>query len=275
MERCRSGQAIVLASWEKNSKAWLEGNFFELRSKKRWLQETVGGGGTLWIVVSRPTSEGRLYTVSFRLNECRSYTYRATGRFGRFAVVGDPIRSNFFATADARLLLLALRFDPTLPINGPADNQVSNSIRVPRCLSPSDVRLLEDNAARSDRWSTFISYRRSGELKVANQLSDALQRAGVSVFRDQEGLRGGDKWWPTLKRAIIRSQRLIVLIGRTTHRSAWVKREVQHALENDVRVVPVLAGGEFRSWDALGRQLSSRHALNLADGFDSVLAGLM
>jgi hypothetical protein len=275
MKICHSGQAIVLASWEQNSQAWLEGNYFELRSKKRRLQETVGEGGTLWIVVSRPSLGGRLYTVSFRLNKCCSHTYPEPGSFGRFAVIGDPSVSRFFATADARLLLLALRFDPSRPINGPDDNQVSNSIRVPRCLSPSDIRLLDEHAARSDRWSVFISYQRSGDLELASRLSEALQRAGVSVFRDQEGLQGGDKWWPTLQRAITRSRRFIVIIGKTTHDSAYVRREVQHALDNTVHLVPVLAGGEFRNWGDLGLELASRHALSFTNGLDSVVAGLM
>ena len=273
MNQCTCGHAVVLASWEKNSQAWLDGKFFELRSKRRWLQETVGDGGTLWIVVSRPTHRGRLYTVSFRLNNCRSHTYREPGQFGRFAVVGDR-SSTFFATADARLLLLALRFDPRLPINGPEDNQISNSLRVPRCLTGPDIRLLEDNTARSDRWSAFISYQRGSDAAVASELSEAMQLDGVNVFRDLEGLRGGDCWWPTLQRAIGRSKRLIVLIGAKTHESEWVRREVEYAFAENVRVVPVLAGGEFRRWGTLGERLSRLHALDWAAGLEAVLAGL-
>ena len=274
MEKCRNNQAIVLASAEQNHKAWLEGNYFELRSKKKFLQETVGDRGTLWIVVSRPAKAGRLYTVSLQLNDCKKKDYHDNAKFGPYAVVGKTETSKFFSVADARLLLLALRFEPFRPINGPADSQVSNSLRVPRCLSESDITLLEHFAARSDRWSVFISYRRSVHLTLANELSDALQQAGVSVFRDQETLRGGDKWWPTIKRAISRSSRLIVLVGPDTHRSEWTRKEVQFALENNIRVIPVLAGGDFENWGALGRELSSRHALDFAGGVDSIVAGL-
>jgi hypothetical protein len=275
MDACSSGHALVLASWEKNSEAWLDGRFFELRSRKQLLQDRVSNGGTLWIVVSRPSRHGRLYTLSFRLNECRPQTYSSHGRFGRYAVVGDHEKSRFLATADAKLLLLALRFDPVSPINGPADNQVSNSIRVPRCLSPADVGLLDEYATRSDRWSVFISYRQASEGALAGELSEALQREGVSVFRDQEGLRGGEKWWPTLKRAISRSRRLVVLIGPTTQQSTWVHSEIQHALDEGVRIVPVLAGGDFTGWGALRTELSSRHCLDLADGIEAVVAGLL
>jgi hypothetical protein len=136
------------------------------------------------------------------------------------------------------------------------------------------MRLLDENATRSDRWSAFISYQHSEDSSVASELSAALQLEGLSVFRDLEGLRGGDRWWPTLKRAITRSQKLIVLIGRKTHHSGWVRREVQYALDNNVAVVPVLAGGEFRSWDVLGERLSRLHALDLSVGLDTVVAGL-
>jgi len=69
--------------------------------------------GLCGIVVSRPTSRGRLYTVSFRLNECRSHTYRRkrNGMFGRYAVVGDdkalellchsPMLGCFFLLSDS------------------------------------------------------------------------------------------------------------------------------------------------------------------------------
>jgi hypothetical protein len=273
MNECGSRHAIVLAKWEKNSKAWLDGRFFELRSGKPWLQETIGNGGTLWIVVSRPSSRGRLYTVSFRLNNCRPHTYPQAGEFGKFAVIGDD-RSTFFAALDARLLLLALRFEPVLPINGPLDSQISNSIRVPRCLGIPDITLLKEHAARADRWSVFMSYRRSEHATLANDLSDRLQQEGVSVFRDLEGLRGGDRWWPELQRAITRSHRLVVLVGSTTHESKWVRKEVQHALDKNIRVVPVLAGGRFADWGPLGRALSSRHALDMEDGLDKVTDAL-
>lgn len=88
-------------------------------------------------------------------------------------------------------MLLALRFDSQRPINGPADDQISNSIRVPRCLSKLDIGLLEKNVARSDRWSAFISYRQAEHLKLVQDFSEFLQLDGLSVFRDLDRLRGG------------------------------------------------------------------------------------
>ena len=171
---CASSHALSLAVWEDNHTAWLQGGFFELRSKEERLQKFVGNGGTLWIVVSRPTDRGRIYTLSFRLSRCTKRTYPKAGKFGRYAVIGDPDRSSFFATADVTLLLLALRFDPYGPISGPSARQISNSLRKVRCLSAADVRLLEEHAAKLDRWSLFISYKQRTEGNIAADVYDVL-----------------------------------------------------------------------------------------------------
>ena len=271
---CTNKQALVLASWESNHKAWLEGGFFELRSHQPWLQQTIGDGGTLWIVVSRPSRSGRLYTLSFCLRRCRAHTYQKDGKFGKYAVIGDERRSRFFAVSDAKLLLLALRFEPFRPISGPGADQISNSIRVPRCLCQSDIGLLEENEENADRWSVFLSYRTEGEKELATKLHDALESAGISVFRDQEALRGGDRWWNTIQRAIERSHRLVVLVGPTTYRSGWVEKEVRLALDKEVRVVPVMAGGRLRDWGELETELRRRHLLYLTEGIDQVVEKL-
>lgn len=275
MSGCASGHAIVLASAEVNSHSWLDGRYFELRSRKPWLQEAVGDGGTLWIVVSRPLAAGgRLYTVSFRLEACRSRDYAHAGKFGRHAVIGDETKSRFFAAPDARLLLLSLRFEPFKPINGHADNQVSNSLRRPRCLSKEDVDLLERYVSGADRWGAFVGYRRSCSLAQARELSDALQLAGVAVFRDLESLKGGDIWWDRIQHAIARSQRFILIVGPTTHESKWTRQEVRHALKSETRIIPVLAGGDLGEWGDLRGELERLHSLNLGDGVDAVVDGL-
>lgn len=108
-------------------------------------------------------------------------------------------------------------------------------------MNLADVKLLQDYGAETDRWSVFVSYQRTdNDTKIARRLSTALQSQGVNVFRDQKALQAGQKWWPTLKRAIARARRLVIVIGRTTHESTWVKREVRHALQKGVNVIPLL-----------------------------------
>ena len=97
--------ALAIARWEDNSRGWLRGGFYGLASKKQRLQGLVGDGGTLWIVVSRRHPGGRSYAVSFRLERCRTVEYTRS-RFGKHGVEGDPTRSLFFSSGDARRLLL-------------------------------------------------------------------------------------------------------------------------------------------------------------------------
>jgi hypothetical protein len=276
-EPCSTRHALAIARWEDNRKDWLEGDYFGLTSERTDLQDLVGDGGTLWIIVSRGQSgEPRTYSLSFRLDKCRKHTYRKPGRFGPYSVVGDPDRSTLYASNDARLLLLSLRFDPFLPIDHSSDptekkNEettdrlkiIGQSIQTPRCLNKADVKLLRDFGAETDRWSVFVSYQRTEiDTKIATKLSAAIQRHGVNVFRDQEALRPGQRWWPTLKRAVGRARHLVIVIGRTTHKSVWVKREVDHAIKKGVNVIPVLAGGALEHW----ADLRALHALTYKHG---------
>ena len=154
---CSENHSLAIARWEDNHEGWLEGNYLGLISKKPYLQQIVGEGGTLWIVVSRAKpGGGRVYSLSFRLNNCRTKTYNKETTFGKYAVLGDPSKSIVFASNDAKLLLLSLRFDPYLPIRAP--KLIGQSIQTPRCLNENDIQLLEDFAVATDRWSVFVSY---------------------------------------------------------------------------------------------------------------------
>lgn len=249
---CGSGHALAIARLEDNRQDWLEGKFFGLASKRKDLQDLVGKEGTLWIIVSRRQQSGsRMYSLSFRLDKCRAHTYKTRGRFGQYAVVGDPNYSTLFASNDARLLLLGLRFDPTLPIDDKFDRLkiIGKSIQRPRCLNKADIKLLSDFGAEADRWSVFVSYQRNEkDTIIAKKLSEALHAHGVHVFRDQEALRAGQKWWPTLKRAIDRARHFVLVIGNTTYGSPNVEQEVRYAIDRGVNLIPLLAGGTFEHW---------------------------
>ncbi len=257
-EPCMTKNALAIARWEGNRRSWLEGDFLGLYSERRDLQEMIGDGGTLWIVVSRPQSKGpRLYSLSFKLEGCRSKTTRIAGRFGKYGVIGDPNQSTLFASNDAKYLLLSLRFDPINPIDSEPDKDTSNrlydlgkTIQTPRCLNVADVNLLENYGLDADKWSVFISYRHEDEI-VASRLSNSLQRRGISVFRDKEALRGGQKWWPILQKAISRAKCLILVIGPNTHKSKCVCDELDYAEKVGVKIVPILENGDPANWERL------------------------
>ncbi len=247
-----TGHALALARWEDNREGWLKGDYFGLTSKRTDLQDLVGDGGTLWIIVSRRRPKGgRGYSLSFRLDGCKRHRFSKTGKFGKYGVYGDPERSRLFPSVDARLLLLALRFEPYKPIDDQSDRLkvIGNSIQTPRQLNSADVKLLENFSLDADYWSNFISYQRTeADISKATRLANQLTREGISVYRDQEALRPGQRMWPALSDAVERAKNLILLIGPTTHKSQWVKKEVRHAIEHSTNIIPILAGGSLENW---------------------------
>ena len=254
---------LAIARWEDNTRPWLEGEFYGLASKSVRLQERVGRGGTLWVVVSRRGPAGRRsYSLAYRLVGCQPKLYRDSK--WPYAVVGDADRSRLFASNDARLLLMSLRFDPFAPIK--SAGLIGQSIQYPRRLSADDVTLLNDHGLAANRWSVFVSYDRRDNLSRARRLSDSLARRGMNVFRDQEGLRTGQHFPPALAHAIAGARHFVLLIGPHTHESGWVKEELTLARTNrKCTINPVLAGGDLTSWEHEFPGLSTLHAREYAD----------
>ena len=228
--------ALAIARRESNQQQWLEGKYFELRSRRRLLQDLVGDGGTLWVVVSRGGPTGRRYSLTFRFRDCRSHTYRRSGAFGRYAVRGDPARSEFFAENDARLLLLALRFQSGAPIE--SIQKIGAALQTPRRLAASDVALVERYAPVAGAWGAFLSYSRK-DLPEARMLNAALGKAGLSVFQDTVSIGAGQKWKEAIARGIAGSQVLVVLVSHNTTGSAWVEWEVELANQHRLPIIPV------------------------------------
>lgn len=277
MEDCPTNHGMILASWEQNKDYWASGHHsFEFGSKIDRTQRVVGKGGTLWVIVSRPASTGgRLYTLSYCLRDCTPITYDEEHKFGRYSIRGDSEKSRFFAETDARLLLLAMRFAPEKPINGAKDNQISNSLTQCRCLCKGDIELLENYVRRLDAWSVFISYRRIDHTNLATTLSERIQDSGVSVFRDEDALKAGDKWWDVITDAISRTRRFVVLIGPTTHESEYVVKEVRLALQNNKVIIPVLAGGRIEDWGELAAPLKEFQFFTMKGEIDDLVTNLI
>jgi hypothetical protein len=168
-----------------------------------------------------------------------------------------------FASNDASTLLLGLRFAPFRPIDHPTDRRrvIGNSLQTPRALSSADVHLLKSFGADADGWSTFVSYRRTPrDTRLATRLTSSLTSRGLHVFRDLNALRLGQAWWPAIERAIKRARFFLLVLGETTHKSTWVRRELACALRAGATVIPVQAGGSLDDWT--DTPLSSKHVFD-------------
>ncbi|MBU0655408.1 MAG: SUMF1/EgtB/PvdO family nonheme iron enzyme [Gammaproteobacteria bacterium] len=101
----------------------------------------------------------------------------------------------------------------------------------------------------------FLSYSRTN-LEAALLLRTELEKAGFTVFRDEDSIRAGDNWMERLQTALQGCSAFVLLYGREGVRR-WVGAEVQYALsrhlspQDDAQRLPIfpilLAEGDLRS----------------------------
>ena len=228
--------ALAVALYERNIDAWRSPDRGSgsptLLSRRYNLQSMVGDGGTLWIILSRPAAgKSRLYSLTYKLVACQRFTARGTAarRFGKHGVRGNPVSSSFYPTNDARLVLMSLRFPGGRPV--PSLGRINQHLRFPRYLSDEDVCLLEEYAERHiDRRSVFVSYAHA-DARYAIDLKDALERHGISVFRDEESILSGQNWRQGIAHAIEHAMYFVVLCSPISARSVEVRNEIEQAMK--------------------------------------------
>src|SRR5689334_20335722 len=101
----------------------------------------------------------------------------------------------------------------------------------------------------------FLSYRRQDASGIARWLGESLSVAFGSqrVFIDVDQIRVGDGWPQRIDQALREASALLVVIGpnwlriaddfgrrRLDREDDWVRREVTHAIDSGILVLPVL-----------------------------------
>jgi chromosome partitioning protein len=116
----------------------------------------------------------------------------------------------------------------------------------------------------------FISYSREDEHQcevIVNTLNDA----GLSVWRDHEGIYAGQIIWDKIELAISRSACFLVIISPNSELRPNVKRELEIAIQARVPIVPVLRN---RRMDQLERwwleRIAQLHAIETSSLTSSV-----
>lgn len=85
-----------------------------------------------------------------------------------------------------------------------------------------------DDVTRSAPGPVFLSYSRSDrDAAIAARI--ALERAGIAVFQDIDGIHAGEDWLARLQEALQRCAAFVVLVGQDGVRR-WVGAEVQVAI---------------------------------------------
>lgn len=97
------------------------------------------------------------------------------------------------------------------------------------------------------KYDIFISYRRDGGESTAKMLRDQLASIKYRVFFDVESLRSGDFNLALL--SVIEGCRDFVLVlspgalDRCQNENDWVRLEIEHALRNNLNIIPVMLRG--------------------------------
>ena len=80
----------------------------------------------------------------------------------------------------------------------------------------------------TEHYNVFISYSREHDLQAAINLQQQLERAGLSVFRDEGGIHEGDRWLEKLQQAVSACDCFVLLAGRAGVQR-WIAAETEVA----------------------------------------------
>lgn len=99
------------------------------------------------------------------------------------------------------------------------------------------------------KYDIFISYRRDGGAQYARTLQLMLEKKGYKVFLDYDELKD-EKFSPQIEAAIKNSTIYLILLTKGSMKRCategdWVRREIEIAIENGKRIIPVNPDGTY------------------------------
>jgi hypothetical protein len=119
-------------------------------------------------------------------------------------------------------------------------------------------------AAAEETPQVFISYASKDQAKIV-ALAKALEVRGVTVWRDQNQILGGENYGPKIVKAIRDAKSVVVCCSDAAMRSKNVKQEIQLAWRYDIPCLPVLL--EQVAYPRASRVLADRLAVRRAVQF--------
>lgn len=118
-------------------------------------------------------------------------------------------------------------------------------------------------------YSVFVSYSH-GDAGFVDQLDRRLMDAGVQVWRDNRGKEAGAGISASLRAAIAKHDRVLLLCSRESLRSEWVRDEIRYAARKEEEtgsrsiLIPLFLDDSVANWtDREGGLLADRFGINL------------
>jgi hypothetical protein len=110
-------------------------------------------------------------------------------------------------------------------------------------------------------YQMFVSHA-TGDKWLATVICQKLEEAGPTTFRDDRDTNGGDDIPDRLRREIMRSREMIVLVTPESVNRPWVLLEVGGAWLRGMRITPILC---HVAVDRIPDIIKSKKAVNLND----------
>jgi CheY-like chemotaxis protein len=92
----------------------------------------------------------------------------------------------------------------------------------------------------------FLSYSRQN-MNIMARLCISLKNVGLTVWTDESLKPGTPSWQDEIEEAIEAAACVVAILTPEAKKSGWVKRELDYAIIQEVRIFPVLAQGDVRT----------------------------
>lgn len=273
-----------------------------IRRRLKWLGEKGSVASQATITNTRRRAFAKLIAlreqvadaVSFDWSDLHYSAELTLEFFGRFAALRDEFR-----TIDPELFSdLPIRESPEVPTEtgsglikeqipsrylrtliGDMDYILKTVRHLDQTVSISVSQPTEFNGANLKSWDVFISHATEDKEAVAEPLSRALMKAGVSVWYDAFTLKVGDSLMSSIDFGLRKSKFGVVILSQAFFKKDWPQREL-HALAQKQSasqkvILPIwhdVTAEEVRDHFLL---LADVVALKWSDGIQTVVDGLL
>lgn len=108
----------------------------------------------------------------------------------------------------------------------------------------------------------FISYARKDGEAFAADLVQRIEEAEIPVWRDRDGLRGGEGWWSQIDYVLDQVEFMVMVMTPGAVVSEIVGKEWDAARRKGVCIFPVIASDAL-DWDAMPIWMQKGHVYDL------------
>ena len=118
----------------------------------------------------------------------------------------------------------------------------------------------------------FLSYSRE-DLATMHRIEQALQRAGATVWTDEDLTPGTSNWTKAIDKSLRECDAVVALLSPTAYHSKWVDSECSKAQAYGKEIFPILIKGDPR--DAVPLSLWGIQRIDLRKDYDTGIEDLL